>query len=186
VAVRINGKPAYISFISPTQLNVLAPEDPAEGPAAVEVINQQGVSEPLHVQKTRFAPTLFRFPAEGGKFAVAQSSTGDLLSRAGLMEGVATRPARPGEFVTLYGTGFGPTNPPTSLDRPVTQAANLANSVTVWIGDAVADVRYAGLIGSGIYQFNVIVPNIVDGEQGIAVEVGGVRSSAKSLLPVHR
>src|SRR5713226_4671711 len=39
VSVQINGKPAYVEYISPTQINVQAPSDTAVGPVNVQVTN---------------------------------------------------------------------------------------------------------------------------------------------------
>jgi hypothetical protein len=42
VRVNINGRAAFVSYVSPGQLNVLAPDDSAVGPVTVEVINSAG------------------------------------------------------------------------------------------------------------------------------------------------
>jgi len=46
---------------------------------------------------------------------------------AGLISGVTTTPAQPGEVIILWGTGLGPSNPATPAGELVTQAAPLAN-----------------------------------------------------------
>ena len=58
---------------------------------------------------------------------------------------------------TLYGTGFGPTSPALPSDTLVGAAAPLAAAVTFRIGGTVATVKWAGMIASGLYQFNVQV-----------------------------
>ena len=39
VSVTVNGKPAYVYYISPTQINILTPPDPMSGPVQVVVNN---------------------------------------------------------------------------------------------------------------------------------------------------
>jgi len=66
-----------------------------------------------------------------------------------LIAGVTAQPARPGEVILLYGTGFGSTNPPLPSAQLVTMPAVLANSVQVTIGGLPAHVAYAGLVEAG-------------------------------------
>ena len=48
-----------------------------------------------------------------------------------------TTPAKPGEVTTLWGTGFGPANPPVASGQVFTGAKQLANSVNAAIGGTV-------------------------------------------------
>jgi len=76
----------------------------------------------------------------------------------------SANPAKPGDFITLYGTGGGMTNPagvtgaswPESNSYPL-----LALQPTVTIGGENATVLYAGaspLSSSGVFQINVLAP----------------------------
>jgi uncharacterized protein (TIGR03437 family) len=47
VSVSINGKPAYVWYVSPTQINVQAPEDCAAGNVAITVTNCKATSSPV-------------------------------------------------------------------------------------------------------------------------------------------
>jgi hypothetical protein len=50
VSVTANGKPAYVYYISPTQLNVLAPDDPAQGGSVpIQVTTPYGKSSIVNV-----------------------------------------------------------------------------------------------------------------------------------------
>ena len=42
ISVTLNGKSAYVQYISPTQINVIAPDDVATGPVQVRVVTPQG------------------------------------------------------------------------------------------------------------------------------------------------
>src|SRR5262249_46842999 len=128
VGVRINGKAAYMGYVSPTQLNVLAPADSAAGSVAVTVTNPAGASAGVSTTLQAFLPGL---------------STVNNYVRA--------EPAGPGELITLYGTGFGPTNSPLDTGLVFAGAYPMDNIVTVTIGGVAATVVFAGLVGAGLY-----------------------------------
>jgi plastocyanin len=86
-------------------------------------------------------------------------------------------PADAGEVIVLYGTGFGPTNPPTKDGQVVTSPLTLANPVRVLVGGVQAEVMFAGLVGPGLFQINVKIPaGVPSGDAAIVAEVGGARS----------
>ncbi|MCC7175878.1 MAG: S8 family serine peptidase [Bryobacterales bacterium] len=187
VSVNINSRPAYVYYVSPTQINVLAPDDPAVGPVPVEVVTPQGRSLSLTAQKRALSPAWFRFDAGGYKYVAAVHPDGAYLGKPGLYPALTMRPAKPGDIVLLYGTGFGPVKPPTPASDLVAQPGQLTTMpVTVRIGGVVADVAWAGLVSSGLYQFNVTIPDLPDGDHPVVVEVGGVQTLANSFVTVHR
>ena len=61
VSVRINGKPAYIYYISPTQLNVLTPDHLPSGPVEVQVTTAGGTSSSFTATSGGVAPAFFLF-----------------------------------------------------------------------------------------------------------------------------
>ena len=69
--VTINGKPAFVYYISPTQINVQAPEDMTTGPVWVQVIRNGKPSEPVRTNLTASAPGFFTYSAAGKNWAVA-------------------------------------------------------------------------------------------------------------------
>ena len=78
------------------------------------------------------------------------------------MSGVISRPAQPGDVITLYGVGFGSVTPSISAGQIVQQSNTLTAPLHVLFGGAEATVEYDGLAPSavGLYQFNVVVPNV--------------------------
>ena len=56
VNVQINGKPAYVEYISPTQINVQAPSDTALGPVNVQVTNNSVTGDPVTAQLQAASP----------------------------------------------------------------------------------------------------------------------------------
>ncbi len=174
VGVTFNGKPAYIYYVSPGQLNVLAPPDTLVGFLEVEVRNANGRSDPFAVLRRSLDPALFLFDADNRRYVAAVHPDGALAGRENLFGGPGTRPVQAAGDLLLFGTGFGETNPATPLDRIVAQSALIRGSVVVRIGGVNAPVLFAGLIGSGLYQFNIRVPDLPPGDHIVEVFVDGV------------
>jgi uncharacterized protein (TIGR03437 family) len=175
VSVMIDGKPAYVEYISPTQINVLAPDDTTVGSVSVQVTVNDQQSNTLTVQEQEFAPSFF---ANSGIVAAEHANYSVIGT---------TSPAAPGETILLYGTGFGPTTPATPTGQLVTTAAVLANSVQITIGGVTVTPAYAGLVESGLYQFNVTVPaTLPNGSAAIVASIGGVQTQSGVSISVHQ
>ncbi len=183
ISVEVNGKAAAINYISSTQLNVQIPADDRVGSVDVKVTNSGGTA--IAIGKVRrFAPGLFTFD---GKYLASQHADYSYVANPSLLTGVPSSPARPGEVVILYGTGFGPTAPSLPSGEVITAPAPLANSVNIWIGNRLADVQWKGMSGAGLWQFNVAIPNdLPDGDASVVAEVGGVRTQANALISIQR
>jgi uncharacterized protein (TIGR03437 family) len=184
VSVAIDGKPAYVYYISPTQLNVLSPADAAQGPVPVQVTYAGKTSNTLNAAEAAFAPALFMFSPLGQKYVAAVRSDGQFLGPADLYPGL-TVPAQAGDVILLFGTGFGPTNPTTNFGQTFAGAPPTANPVTVTIGGASATVQFAGLVAPGEYQFNIVVPSLPSGDNLVVMKVGGVSSQPNAYLAVQ-
>lgn len=183
VSVSINNRPASIYYISPTQLNVLAPEATAEGNVPVTVSTSAGTSAAITVNFRRLSPGLFQFPSEN---AAAVRADGTLIGPANLIAGATTVPARPGDTILLFGTGFGPTRPSVLPNETFSVPLPTTNSVRVQIHNQLAPVAFAGLVSPGLYQFNVTVPDLPDGDYPVSAEVAGVRTSRALKLRLEQ
>jgi len=188
VSVKIDGKPAYVAFISPAQINVQAPADSALGPVPVEVTYNGSTSPPGTAQLQAVSPAFFLW---SGKYAVATRPDFSLAAGAGLLQGADTVPAKPGDVVILWGTGFGATNPAVTpgVVPPANPVANVANPITVTIGNIAATVVGAAVSPGipGLYQIAVQVPDSVpDGDLAVVAQVSGIQSSSSVLLSVKR
>jgi uncharacterized protein (TIGR03437 family) len=182
VSVTIDGQPAYVYYISPTQINVLAPDDTAVGAVQVQVTAAQVSSNSFTAQKGQFSLGLFTM---GGGYVAALHADYSLVGKPGLIAGATSTPATPGETISIYGTGFGPANPPLPSAQTVTTPAALANSVQFTIGNAAATVSYAGVAGSGLDQFNVKVPNVPNGDAVVVAQIGGAQTQTGVFLTVQ-
>jgi uncharacterized protein (TIGR03437 family) len=185
VSVTIDGLPAFVEYISPTQINVLAPDDATTGPVEVQVTTAQQASNSLTAQKTQFFPAFFTI--DNGAYVAALHADYTLVGSANLLPGVTTLPAQPGETILLYGTGFGPTSPATPTAQFVTTPAVLANPVQVTIGGVNATVVYAGLVEAGTYQLNVTVPlSLPNGDAAVVATIEGVSSQTGVSITVQQ
>jgi uncharacterized protein (TIGR03437 family) len=105
--------------------------------------------------------------------------------------GLTFRPAKPGDPLVFYGIGFGPvTAQDGSTIQPGTVVPGqnkLVNPVTIDFGSAQANVAYQGLTpGSvGLYQFNVTVPNVANGDVPINVTQNGKPLAQTLYLTIH-
>jgi uncharacterized protein (TIGR03437 family) len=119
---------------------------------------------------------------------VVRATDGRFIAPAGLFPGVTTEPAKPGDILLLFGTGFGPTTPAVVPGRVFSGAAPLADlsALQVRIGGMSVVPSFAGLSGSGLYQFNVTVPNLPDGNHRIEMLINGQQIQADVQLAVRR
>jgi uncharacterized protein (TIGR03118 family) len=182
VAVTINGQAAYPTYISPAQINVLTPPNLPGGPASVVVSDNGLTNLAMGVQTSPFGPAFFLL---AGKYAVAQHANGTIVGAAALVPNNST-PAAPGETVALFATGLGNTNPPFPPGQIVTAPAPLAAPATVMIGGIPASVSFAGLVQTGVYQVNAVVPlSAPSGDNAVTVQVGGYTSPGGVFLTVR-
>jgi len=103
--------------------------------------------------------------------------------------GAAFTPAHPGDVVTVYASGFGPTNPPTAPGATAPAAAPVAGApITVRLGAVTLvpeDVLYAGAVpGEPISQLNI--PSGCPGRQSAAADPHRIRSLAAWRVPRNR
>ncbi|MEO8099304.1 MAG: IPT/TIG domain-containing protein [Acidobacteriota bacterium] len=183
VSVSINGKDAYVYFISPTQINVQAPADSLSGTVQVVVRNSFGASAATTVQLQAVLPGFFRLAEE---FVSATNPDGSYVGPVGLLNGVNTTPARVGSTITLWGSGFGPTNPSIEPGVAVNGASPLANAARIRIGNTDATIAFQGITAAGVAQFNIVVPDLATGDYPVVAQVVGVRTASIARLRVQR
>lgn len=181
VSVTVNGKPAFVYYISPGQVNVLSPPDPLPASAPVILTANGTASPPFNASAQALAPAFFTF--DGSNIA-ATHANGSLLGPATLYPGSST-PALPGETIVLYGNGFGATSS-TVVAGSTQQTGVLSPPPTFTIGGLPTQVQYAGLQFPGQYQFNVVVPQTVaGGNQPVVATVGGRSTQSGAVIAVQ-
>lgn len=185
VRVAVNGRDAFLRFVSPGQINVQAPDNPGAGSVGVTVTNTAGaceyVSAPASVVQVVAAPGMLATELNGKQFLVALPADGTL------------RAVRPGEAVVAYGIGFGATNPavPAGQIAPASPLPRLADPLSVTIGGVQLtpqQIFYSCLAPGfvGLYQFNFAVPNLADGDQPVTFRVGSVTVPQTLFLTFRR
>jgi uncharacterized protein (TIGR03437 family) len=192
VTVTIDGRPAYLWFVGSTQINLQVPDDSTAGPVKLVISNSTG-SVVSQVTLAPASPSFIPF-GDGvhvtGVIATPDGSgaygggTYDLLGPVGAFA-FSTRPARPGEVLLLYGTGFGPTNPFVPAGKPSSGAAPTLTPVTITIGGVPANVAFAGITSAGLYQLNVTVPDVGSGDMAVQGFVNGAQTSPGPLVTVQ-
>jgi uncharacterized protein (TIGR03437 family) len=183
VSATVNGKSAYVYYISPTQVNILTPPDAISGSVQVVVTNNGANTASFTAQAQAFSPSFFVF--NGGPYVAATHANGSLLGPATLYPG-STTPAKPGEIVVLYANGFGTTSAPV-VSGSVSQSGTLSPLPAITIGGVAATVQFAGLVAPGEFQFNVVAPaSLANGDQPITATYNGLSTQTGTLITVHQ
>jgi uncharacterized protein (TIGR03437 family) len=184
VSVSIGGSPAYIYYVSPGQINAIAP-NVSPGPAALTVTTPAGTTAPVTVNVAAAAPAFFLWP---GNQAVATRTDNSLAVKAGTFAGATTSAAHPGDVLILWGTGFGATTPPApqGVVTPSTQQYN-CSPVTATLGTANLTVYGCALSpgSAALYQVAIQVPaSMQPGDYPLQVQVSGAASPTGVILSV--
>ena len=163
--VTVGGQPMFIDYVSPGQVNGQVNSQLATGPQQVILTTAAGTSAPFTITVNNTEPGILApsaFKIGGTQYAVAQFADGFYDLPPGLVSEVASRRAVPGDTILLYGIGFGTVSDNTPAGVIDQNTNSLNNSLNVSIGGMSAVVAYAGLTPGfvGLYQFNVVVPNI--------------------------
>ena len=156
VSVTIDGVPAPISYISPTQLNIQIPYETGAGTAVLGVDNNQAVASFL--------------------FNVSPAAPGIFTGRTGALVPVST--AKVGDTVTLYMTGEGDTTVYIADGATPLKSAPLSSlpkprlPVSVTVGGIAATIQFIGITSGlvGETQVNFTVPSgVAAGVQPVVV-----------------
>lgn len=161
VGVSINGTAVPVSFVSNTQVNFLVPSTVPQGTAQISVTNNGLTSASATPTVAVLAPAFFIIgtnATSGNMYVAAEHANGTLIGPAATIK--TATPAEPGETIAVFATGFGP---------QLGSGTQLAVTPTIVIDGLVADVTFAGVVGPGLYQFNLVVPTTVTLGQDVLV-----------------
>ena len=182
VSATVNGKSAYVAYISPTQVNILTPPDALNGPVQIVLTNNGTASPAFTAQTQSLSPSFFVF--NGGPYIAGEHANGALIGPVTLYPGQTT-PAQPGEVVELYASGFEHQCP--CRQRLASRSpGTLSTLPVITIGGVGATVQYAGLVGPGEYQFNVMIPQTLKGgDQLVTATYGGASTQSGAMIAVR-
>jgi uncharacterized protein (TIGR03437 family) len=188
--VTIGGQSAFIEYVSPGQVNAQVPSNIATGPQPVIVSTPGGTSNTYTITVNATEPGIFApqvFNVNGGQYAGAVFPDGvTFVLPPGLISGVASTRAKPGDTIIFYGVGFGSVTPNIPAGQIVTQSNNLSG-FQISIGGVPATVSFAGLTGGflGLYQFNVVVPAVPSSDTvPVTFSLGGTNGTQKLQIAV--
>ncbi len=168
--VSVNGMPAPIYSVTPTQISAIVPFE-VTGSTATVVLTVAGVkSNSVVVPLAATAPGIFSSPANGIGNAAALHADYSLIN--------AANPATQGEIISMYLTGLGATKPTVADGAAAPGKAPLATitgGLAIYVGGVQVpanQIYYAGLAPTlaGLYQVNFMIPNVPAGNVGIAVQ----------------
>lgn len=190
IAVEIDGKRVPVAYLQADQINAQAPTGTNFGSITVRVIANPDqpsalTSDPVSTTMSRTAPAFFTF-GTSKSIAAQFANSADIVASPTVVPGA--RPAKPGDTVTLYGTGFGVTDPVYQAGEIPSRAAPITVPLTITIGGTTltaADILYAGLSPgsiSGLYQFNVRLPaTLADGDVPVSIQIAGSRTQDATI-----
>jgi uncharacterized protein (TIGR03437 family) len=192
VTVSVGGTAAFIDYISGGQIDAQVPSDApiSSGWVEITVSNSNGTSAgfPIYVKQTQaglLAPG--SFVVNKKQYVAAILSDGSFALPANAIAGVASRPAMPGETVTIYGVGFGPVTPDFPAGTIVTSDNSLTMPLQLLFGSTAATLSYYGLAPTfvGLYQFDVVVPNVnANNAESISFNLGGASGTQTLYIAV--
>jgi uncharacterized protein (TIGR03437 family) len=190
--VTIGGQFAFIDYISPAQVNAQVPSNVGTGSQPVIVTTAAGSSASSNITVNTTQPGMLApssFIIGGKQYVVALFSDGaTYVLPPGAISGVTSRRGQPGDVITFYGVGFGSVTPYTPAGQIVQQTNTLTNTLHILFGQTEATLEYNGLAPNavGLYQFNVVVPNVAASDTvPVTFTLGGVGSTQTLYIAVQ-
>ncbi len=148
--VLVNGLPAPLLYVSPTQVNAQVPREAPLGPSVLEIF-MKGLAGLAPFRLVRSSPGIFAFP-QGD--CIAQNSDWKLNTSAS--------PAAEGSAIVTYLTNIGEVRPPVATGQAA-PAEPLSQSVlraAAELGGRPAAIEFLGLAPGlvGVAQANIRIP----------------------------
>jgi uncharacterized protein (TIGR03437 family) len=199
VCVSIGSMAAAMLGVYPSQINVQVGALPP-GPVTVQVTTGCGTSNAVTsnyagVAVQAASPEFFYYAIDptGGSnpVAAANTSTGAKIGPPGLLPGVTLVPAKPGDTVEVYATGFGATSPSFGLGAIPGKGAMVAAPYSLTLGGVpipASDIAYAGVSPCcvGLYQLDFTIPaGTPSGQLPLVITIAGAPSPSEAYLEVQ-
>jgi uncharacterized protein (TIGR03437 family) len=156
------------------------------GSVAVQVTNSLGSSNTTTVTSQEYAPGFFLW---ANNQPVTTHADYSYAMKNNTYAGLTTVPAKPGEYIVLWGTGFGPTTPaiPAGTLVPASPVYYTATVPSLTLNGQPMAYYATALTSSfaGLYQVIAQVPaSMPNGDWPIVATIGGVPSPTGVLLTV--
>lgn len=192
--VSVGGRDAPLFYASSGQLNVQLPFELLAGNSTLTVNVGGVVSGPYNLSVGNGFPGIFTLGGTQGAIQIANTTS--FAAPAGSVSGASARPVNRGEFITIYCTGLGATQPAVATGHaaPSTPLAAVVTPVRVYFGMNIAstttiiqsaEASFVGLVPGlvSLYQVNVRVPtnSIVGPAIELAITHAGAQSNTVTL-----
>jgi uncharacterized protein (TIGR03437 family) len=173
VSVAINGQPAGLGFVGPTQINLVVPSGVADGPATIIVTDQSGSTKSGTFTVVRSRPGIFTATtspnsAPAALFTIDGVSYDSVSNPNGTPKDLNAGTQQQPTYLILYVTGLRNTPAANPGD-----GNGVAESVKVTFQGVEGIVEYAGIAPGyvGLDQINVRIPWALSGLGNISVKV---------------
>ena len=193
-SVTIDKRPAYLSYVSPGQINLQAPDDTAVGTVDVVVTTGDG-STASTVILAQFGPS---FSLLDGKHVAGIILRGDgsgsygggaydIVGPTGSSLGYKTVAAKAGDVIELFGVGFGPTSQAVPSGKAFSGVAATTNSVQLLINNIPVTPAFSGITSAGLYQINIVTlpAGLGTGDMSLQATVGGVHTPTGVVISLQ-
>ena len=198
ICVELSGTFAPIFGLSNTQVNFQVPAVSAPSVSVQVVTNCGAANQVASLGVTASiapaAPEFFYFVQNTNghnPVAAADAQTNVGIAASTLFPGSGYGPAKSGEYITVYGTAFGATNPPVAPGVFQAAGAQATGTVQVLLNGQplpAANVLYVGITPSspGLYQMDFQVPSgTPSGDLPLVISIGGIQSPAGAYITVQ-
>jgi uncharacterized protein (TIGR03437 family) len=183
---QIGGRAAPLFFVSPSQVNLQIPWELAGQPQAMVTATVGATLSYRHmISIAPFAPGLFTLNQASSSQGVVTIAGTPLFAAPQSVPG--SRPAHPGELISIYCTGLGAVSnqPATGMAAPAIPVSDTIATPTVTVGGILALGTFSGLVPGavGLYQVNVQVPAGAPAGDAVPVimSIGGVTSNTVTI-----
>ena len=178
VQVTVNGAPAPLIYVGPSQIIMQVPYATAAGAAQV-VVTSNGVASPAAAMTVQpAAPSILTY---NGNRAVVQNQDYSINE--------SNNGSKPGDVAIVYLIGSGPVNPavPTGAFAPNSPLSNETLNTKVTVGGVNAPVIFSGMAPgfAGLVQINFQIPSMNAGDYPIQVTIGSAQSN-QPIMTVTR
>ncbi len=194
VSVKADGIELPLLYVSPNQINFQCPDRVSGQHLWLTVETGGQACAPVDIVEQFATPGIFTLNSSGaGQGTIVIANTDQIAMPA--TPGISSRPAVPGDYISIFATGLGPVREPVlpGAASPAGDGSRVIAPVRVLIGDRISQVMYAGLAPGwvGLYQVNARIPDAVPFADDVPVVIevsdlsGNVRVSNRVTISVQ-
>ncbi len=170
--VRINDQDfCRLLYVGEQQINCQLPDGLTGDRIRVRIVTTLGQSDEIEIPLGLSAFGFFTMAGNGRGQAIAQNFVDSPEPANRFRLNAGDNPARPNQVMVYWGTGLGPTDPPTPAGEPAMGQRPATVPPEVFVGGVRAVVQYAGRAPgfAGLDQVQIVIPP--EAPEGCAVPV---------------